>query len=340
VVAVIEFRNGPDLAASAPGALLVPYHWPRSGREPWTAQEDGEMRAREPDREGDVDRDGVRLHYEVFGSGEPTLVLVPSNPIVHSRQWKAQVPFLARHYRVVTFDGRGNGRSDRPVTPEAHTDEECVADLEAVLAATCPEPAVLIGLCSDGVWRSLWFAADHPERVAGVVALSVGVPRISPPHPSRNGLQFDQVLDRYDGWAKLNRHYWLRDYPGFVEFFFSEMFPEPHSTKQIEDCVGWALETSAEVMLAAVDAPFALSKEEVEEICRRVRAPLLIVHGDDDRCQPHARAERLAELTGAPLITLEGAGHMLPARHPVKINRLIKGFVDHLIKPQEWYRSA
>jgi pimeloyl-ACP methyl ester carboxylesterase len=298
------------------------------------------MRAREPDREGDVDRDGVRLHYEVFGSGESTLVLVPSNPIVHSRQWKAQVPFLARHYRVVTFDGRGNGRSDRPVTPEAHTDEECVADLGAVLAATCPEPPVLIGLCSDGVWRSLWFAADHPERVAGVVALSVGVPRISPPHPSRNGLQFDQVLDRYDGWAKLNRHYWLRDYPGFVEFFFSEMFPEPHSTKQIEDCVGWALETSAEVMLAAVDAPFALSKEEVEEICRRVRAPLLIVHGDDDRCQPHARAERLAELTGAPLITLEGAGHMLPARHPVKINRLIKGFVDHLIKPQERHRSA
>ena len=50
------------------------------------------MRAREPDREGDRNRDGVRLHDGVFGSGEPTLVLVPSNPIVHSRQWKAQVP--------------------------------------------------------------------------------------------------------------------------------------------------------------------------------------------------------------------------------------------------------
>jgi hypothetical protein len=55
------------------------------------------MRAREPDREGYVDRDGVKLHYEVFGNAEPTVVLVPSNPIVHSRQWKAQVPFLARH---------------------------------------------------------------------------------------------------------------------------------------------------------------------------------------------------------------------------------------------------
>ena len=141
------------------------------------------MRAREPDRGGFVDRDGVKLHYEVFGDGEPTLMLVPSNPIVHSRQWKAQVPYLARHYRVVTFDGRGNGRSDRPVTPEAHTEEACVADLEAVLAATCPEPAVLIGLCGDGVWRSLWFAADHPERVAGVVALSVGGRGLAPPPP-------------------------------------------------------------------------------------------------------------------------------------------------------------
>jgi len=298
------------------------------------------MRAREPDREGYVDRDGVKLHYEVFGDAEPTLVLVPSNPIVHSRQWKAQVPFLARHYRVVTFDGRGNGRSDRPLEPEAHTEEACVADLEAVLAATCPEPAVLVGLCSDGVWRSLWFAADHPERVAGIVAFSVGVPFIAPPHPFKDGTRFDQVLDSDEGWAKLNRHYWLRDYRGFVEFFFAEMFPEPHSTKQIEDCVGWALETSTEVMLASADAPFALSKQEVEAICRRVRAPLLIVHGDDDRCQPYARAERLAELTGAPLVTLEGAGHMLPARHPVKSNLLIKDFVDHLSKPEGRMRIA
>jgi pimeloyl-ACP methyl ester carboxylesterase len=199
---------------------------------------------------------------------------------------------------------------------------------------------VLIGLCSDGVWRSLWFAADHPERVAGIVALSVGVPLIAPPHARGGVVRFDQELDSYDGWAKLNRHYWLRDYPGFVEFFFSEMLPEPHSTKQVEDCVGWALETSAEVMLAAVDAPFTLSKQEVEEICRQVRAPLLIVHGDDDRCQPHARAERLAELTGATLVTVQGAGHLLPARHPVKINLLIKDFLDHLIKPEVGTRIA
>ena len=75
------------------------------------------MRAREPDAEGYVDRDGVKLHYEVFGDGEPTLLLMPTWTIVHARFWKAQVPYLARHFRVVTYDGPGNGRSDRPLDP-------------------------------------------------------------------------------------------------------------------------------------------------------------------------------------------------------------------------------
>jgi pimeloyl-ACP methyl ester carboxylesterase len=72
------------------------------------------MRAREPDAEGFVDRDGLKLHYEVFGDGRPTLLLLPTWTIVHARFWKAQVPYLARHFRVVTYDGPGNGRSDRP----------------------------------------------------------------------------------------------------------------------------------------------------------------------------------------------------------------------------------
>ena len=67
------------------------------------------MRARYPDQEGFVERDGVKIFYEVFGAGEPTVLLLPPWSIVHSRIWKAQVPFLARHCRVITFDGRGNG---------------------------------------------------------------------------------------------------------------------------------------------------------------------------------------------------------------------------------------
>ena len=54
------------------------------------------------------------------------------------------------------------------------------------------------------------------------------------------------MLDTDEGWAKENRHYWLRDWRGYAEFFFGECFTEPHSTKPIEDTVGWALETDAE----------------------------------------------------------------------------------------------
>ena len=75
------------------------------------------MRARYPDVEGFVDREGLRIGYEVFGDGDPTILLLPTWTIIHSRFWKMQVPYLSRHYRVVTFDGPGNGRSDRTIDP-------------------------------------------------------------------------------------------------------------------------------------------------------------------------------------------------------------------------------
>ena len=98
------------------------------------------MRARYPDTEGFVERDGVKVGYEVFGSGEPTLVFAPTDPLVHSRAWKAQVPYLARTSRVVTIDPRGNGRSDRPESSAAYADTEFVADTIAVMDATGVRP--------------------------------------------------------------------------------------------------------------------------------------------------------------------------------------------------------
>ena len=109
-------------------------------------------------------------------------MFLPSTPIVHSRQWKGQVPFFARHHRVVTFDGRGNGRSDRPPTPR-RTGGRMVGDIERVMDATGTPAAVLVGLCGDGVWRAIQLAARAPDRVLGIVAFAPGVPLITPPHP-------------------------------------------------------------------------------------------------------------------------------------------------------------
>ena len=82
------------------------------GTEPGREQ----SRARYPDSSGYTKRDGVRVYYEVYGDGESTILLFPTWEIVHSRAWKCQIPYLARHCRVVTFDRRGNGRRTVPAT--------------------------------------------------------------------------------------------------------------------------------------------------------------------------------------------------------------------------------
>jgi pimeloyl-ACP methyl ester carboxylesterase len=108
-----------------------------------------QTRARYPDDEGYVERDGVRVFYEVYGDAPTTLLLFPTSPISHSRLWKAQIPYLSRHVRVITFDPRGNGRSDRPDSAEAYSSWEFVEDGRAVLEATRTEverPLLAAGL--------------------------------------------------------------------------------------------------------------------------------------------------------------------------------------------------
>jgi pimeloyl-ACP methyl ester carboxylesterase len=133
------------------------------------------MRACQPVVDGYVERDGVKVFYEVFGQGEPTVLLLPTWSIVHSRFWKLQVPYLARHYRVLTFDGRGNGRSGRPARADAYRPEEFVADALAVLDAAGAEQAVVVGPSRGGVTAAL-LAALHPDRVLGLASVSPTVP--------------------------------------------------------------------------------------------------------------------------------------------------------------------
>jgi pimeloyl-ACP methyl ester carboxylesterase/predicted glycosyltransferase len=295
------------------------------------------MRACQPIRDGYVERDGIKIFYEIFGSGEPTVLLLPTWSLLHSRHWKMQVPYLARHCRVVTFDGRGNGRSDRPTTPEAYAEPEFMADAIAVMDATHTERAVIAGF-SLGAQRALLLAANHPERVEAAVFVGPTYPGGGHPRPERTVYSWEDELDTDEGWAKYNKHYWLRDYQGFVDFFLSTMFPEPHSTKPIEDGVGWALETTGETLALTYLGPH-LEPDEALELARRVRCPVLIVHGDRDGMADLSRGIALAEHTGGQLVVLEGSGHAPHLRDPVKINLLLRDFVKPAPPPRRWVRG-
>jgi pimeloyl-ACP methyl ester carboxylesterase/predicted glycosyltransferase len=295
-----------------------------------------QTRARYPDSEGYVERDGVRVHYEVFGSGEPAVLLLPTWSIVHSRAWKMQVPYLARHCRVLTFDGRGNGLSDRPEKAEAYAEEEYAADALGVLDATETATAFVVGH-SMGARRGLLLAADHPERIEGAVFIGPAVPLAVQTPRARAVSSFDEELDAYAGWAKYNRHHWLSDYADFLHFFFSQIFTEPHSTKAIEDCVGWGLQTTPETLIATQLAP-AQDEAAIRELAARINCPVLVIHGLDDVVRSHESGAALAELTGGRLVTLEGSGHAPHTRDPVKVNLLLRDFIVPA-PPARWSRG-
>ena len=147
----------------------------------------------------------------------------------------------------VTFDGRGTAA---PTGPESGYEErEFAADALAVMDATGTERAVLVSL-SHGASARSFSRPSSPERVDERRLHLPGGRRSARACRGEASSRWSEELDTDEGWAKYNRHYWLRDYRGFLEFFFSQMFTEPHSTKPIEDCVGWGLETTPETLIA------------------------------------------------------------------------------------------
>ncbi len=126
------------------------------------------MRAKVPDQEGYVDRDGVKLHYEIYGDGPDTIVFVPAWSIAHARIYKAQLPYFSERFRCVTYDGRGNGKSDRPDDVAAYSLNNFAADALAVMDATGTDKAILVGLSFGGLLTCI-LAAYHPERVNAAV---------------------------------------------------------------------------------------------------------------------------------------------------------------------------
>jgi len=284
------------------------------------------MRAIEPNGSGRLHTHGFSIGYETFGDpANPAVLLLPPWQIVHSRIWKMQVPYLARSYRVITFDPPGNGSSERTAEPAAFEFERVSRQGIAILDHLDIDRSSVVGFSRSCAY-ALWLAATFPERIEGVVLLANGVSREGWTRPP--GPEFFQPRETYTGWEKQNAHYWRQHYDDWLEFFFTELNPEPHSTRPIDDGVAWGHETTVDILIASLTAPGLAPSLSVRDALARIECPVLIIHGTDDRRLPIAASyDLIAARPDWELVVMEGCGHGLPGRHPVAVNQLIGDFL-------------
>lgn len=285
------------------------------------------MRAKLPCKEGFAESGGVKIRYEVYGEGLETMMFLPPWSIVHSRVYKAQLPYFSERFRCITFDPRGNGKSDQPADAAAYTLDNYVGDILTVMDATAAGKAILVGLSLGGMHACV-LAAHHPERVKAAVLAGTAA-SVGPGYPYLTPQHFTAKRELFEDWDKYNRDYWHGHYPDFADHFVRNIFSDPHSTKQIEDAIGWASETTGAVLAKTVEARTIAPAFDISEaMYRKIHCPVLMIHGDNDQIQPYARGQAVADVTGAELVAIPGGGHNPFGRHPAKCNALINDFLD------------
>jgi predicted glycosyltransferase len=126
----------------------------------------------------------------------------------------------------------------------------------------------------------------------------------------------------------MNAVHWTEDYAGFAHWFISRCFPEPHSTKAIEDGVGWALQTDPQTLIATAGGAVHRDRATLRRLADDVECPVLVVHGDRDRTTPLRDGRALARLARGALEVVPGAGHMPHVRRPVQVNLALRDFSE------------
>ena len=268
------------------------------------------MRARQPDDAGTLEVDGITIAYETFGSSGPAVMLMPTWCVVDSHAWKLQVPYLSRHFQVITWDGPGNGGSSRPTDPAAYTAEAHVRYALAVLDTVGIDRVTAVA-SSGGTHRTIRLAAEYPERVGAVAFV---------------GPKCHLVPDQR---TEITNAFLAGELDAFLDVFMGSAFTEPHSTKAIQDGIEWGHATTMEILHASRFADTPDDLENYQSLCMRLEQPVLVVQGTDDRITPEAHGRALAEAIGdnARLVLIDGGGHRADLRDPVRFSLLLRDFV-------------
>ncbi len=283
------------------------------------------MRALTPVESGRLSAHGFEISYEIFGEPRPQhVLLLPTWQIAPSLIWKMQVPHLARYFRVITFDPPGIGGAERTEDPAAFELDRVVDYGISLLDHLGVASADVVGLSMGGAY-GVWMAGRYPERVRRLVAINSAAPEWA----FAELPTFWERRESYEGWEKRNAHYWREHYQAFATFFMENVFSEPHCTKPIEDAVGWALETTPEILIRTVANQALLPRLPLDAILRRIACPVLLMYARDDHIADPTTTRAVAEARPDwEMIEFEAGGHGVNVRNAVRVNLEVSRFLE------------
>lgn len=249
----------------------------------------------------------IQLYYEAHGEGQP-LVLIHGLGS-STRDWEAQVPEFSRGYRVITFDLRGHGRSDKPAGP--YSLPMFAADVAGLLEVLGTAPAHIAGI-SLGGGVGLQFALDYPDKVKTLTIINSG--------PALGGTpeQAQQEIDRRVG---IVRQLGMR---AMGEALSPALFPKPeHAALRQSFVERWA-ENDPEAYIAATRSMLGWN---VVERLGELRCPVLVVSADQDYSPVAAKEAYVKLIPDARLVVIPDAHHGTPMERPEAFNAVLGEFL-------------
>jgi non-heme chloroperoxidase len=292
----------------------------------WTKGANGDTQRRGDSTMSSITtKDGVEIFYKDWGTGQP-IVFSHGWPL-SADDWDAQMMFfLNRGYRVIAHDRRGHGRSTQ--TGSGHDMNHYADDLAALTAHLDLKGAVHIGH-STGGGEVVHYLARHGEsRVARAVIISAVPPLMVKTAANPDGLP-KSVFDGFQAQLAGNRAQFYYDVPAGPLYGYNRPGAKPSQGV----IWNWWRQGMMGGAKAHYDGIVAFSQTDFTEDLKKIRVPVLVMHGDDDQIVPYADSAPLSAklLRNSTLKTYKGFPHGMPTTEADTINADILAFLTSSI---------